>query len=61
MRLGSPDALWLVIVPGVAILALVYGYLIRRQLTARLGHLPLVQSLTASLSPERRLLLKLLL
>ena len=56
MRLGHPDALWLVIIPALGLLACVYGYLVRRQLVQRLGHIPLVQTLISSLSPERRLL-----
>lgn len=61
MRFANPQALWLLaLVPLLVVgLALRYGW--RRRTLARLGHLPQVQRLTASVSHGRRLVKSVLL
>ena len=56
MRWGNPDLLWVLVIPVLAVVAWIYGALIRRRLIARAGHAPLVQKLLATFSPQRRLI-----
>lgn len=60
MRWGNPDLWWLVLGPVLAVSLLVYGHAVRRHLLGKAGHLPLVQKLMATYSPERRLFKQLL-
>ena len=55
MRWGEPSLWWLSFVPVIAIVLLVYGHLIRRQLLAKAGHIPQIKTLIETLSMERRL------
>ena len=55
MRWGSPDLLWMFAVPVLALFLWFYGALVRRKLVARAGHVPLVQNLMSTFSPQRRL------
>lgn len=56
MRWGQPDLLWVCAVPLAALLLWIYGAAVRRRLVARAGHLPLVQKLVSTFSPQRRLI-----
>lgn len=55
MRWGNPDLLWVCAVPLLAIALWIYGAAVRRKLLARAGHVPLIQKLLATFSPQRRL------
>jgi Ca-activated chloride channel family protein len=56
MRWGNPDLIWVCALPLLALALWVYGAAVRRRLLAKAGHVPLVQKLLATFSPQRRLI-----
>ncbi len=56
MRFANPMLLWLLLVAPLLIVGLALRYEWRRRMLARLGHLPQIQRLAASVSVPRRLL-----
>ena len=60
MRLGHLDMWWVATAPLLAAALWVYGSIARRHALQAAGHLPLVQKLLATYSPERRMLKRLI-
>jgi len=56
MRWGSPDLLWLVVIPVLVLALYAYGHLVRRSLLAKLGEHRLVESLISTFSVQKRLM-----
>lgn len=56
MRLANPQMLWLLLVVPVAVLAYVVAFTHRRKLLGRIGHVPMIQRMAASVSTPRMVL-----